>query len=113
MWYSMNKTSSILAITLALVIGLTVGSLQTSDAFFHDKNKKTTNEGFIEGSASDQADRPWGVTRYFTSGDPMNECLWDIVASEACQRGILFDNQENMNKKLNWLLEKHGYNFGE
>ncbi len=46
---------------------------------------------FIKGSSTDQNDRPSGVMRYFTSGDPMNECLWDIVASEACQRGILFD----------------------
>ena len=109
----MNKTSSILAITLALVIGLTVGSLQASSAWVHDNEPEPINDGFIKGSATDKEDRPWGVARYFTSGDPMNECLWDIVASEACQRGILFDNQENMNKKLNWLLEKHGYDFGE
>ena len=99
----------LLVITLALVIGISVGSAQASYAGWFDPVEEET--GFIKGSATDEEDRTWGVMRYFDSGDPMNECLWDVIAVEACQRGILFDNQENMNKKLNWLLEKHGYDF--
>jgi|FLOH01.1.fsa_nt_gi hypothetical protein len=100
-------------LTVAFVIGISVGGLQTSYAGWFGPDTTTEDEGFIKGSSTDQNDRPSGVMRYFTSGDPMNECLWDIVASEACQRGILFDNQQNMNKKLNWLLEKQGYDFGQ
>ncbi len=109
----MNKTYTMLVVTLALVIGVSVGSASTSYAGWFGPDKVEEETPFIKGSATDEADRIHGVMRYFDSGDPMNECLWDIVASEACQRGILFDNQENMNKKLNWLLERQGYDFGE
>lgn len=107
----MNK-STVLTVTLAFAIGVTLGSLQMSEAFWNDETSQT-DEPFTKGNAVNNEERPHGLMRYFSDGDPMNECLWDVVAVETCQRGILFDNQENMNKKLNWLLEKNGYDFGQ
>ena len=86
------------AIPLAFIIGTMVSSPHVS-------------AGIFSGNSVDDQDRPSGFARYFTAGDIMNECLWEIVAPEACRMGILFDNQKNMNQKVNWLMEQHGYVF--
>lgn len=95
----MNKI--IIIIAIAFVAGLIANS-----SIAH-----ATISEFFAGNSVDEPDRPSGFARYFTSGDIMNECLWDVIASDACRMGILFDNQENMNQKINWLMEQHGYKF--
>lgn len=87
------------AIPLAFIIGTMVASPLAS--------------GFFGGNSVNDQDRPSGFARYFKAGDIMNECAWDLIAPEACRMGILFDNQENMNQKVNWLLEQHGYVFSD
>ena len=68
---------------------------------------------FFSGTSADNEDRPHSFARYFQEGDIFNECLWDVLLKETCERGIIYDNQVNMNNKLNYLLEKSGYDFEE
>lgn len=93
----------IIIIALAFTAGLIANSPIASG----------TIQDIIAGNSVDKQDRPSGLARYFTSGDIMNECLWEIITVDACRMGILFDNQENMNQKLNWLMEQHGYKFSD
>lgn len=95
----MYKT--ILFVILAFVAGMIISGTHASAGTFD----------FIAGNSVDKQDRPSGFARYFNAGDIMNECVWDLIAPDECRIGVLFDNQENMNQKINWLLEQHGYKF--
>ena len=66
---------------------------------------------FVFENAADDENRTHGLLNYFEEGTLQNECIFDVVFRESCERGILFENQKSMNEKLNWLLIEHGYNF--
>ena len=96
----MNKSIFAL-VAIAFIGGMMLGSPTVSAGTFD----------FVAGNSADDEERPHGFERWFIKGDIVNECAWDIINKEECQRGILFDNQENINQKLNWLLQEHGYDF--
>ena len=97
----MNKVTFVL-IVIAFISGILIATPQVQ-GIGHD--------AIFGGNVLDDEDRPSGFSRYFISGDIMNECIWEIIGKDACIYGILFDNQENINQKLNWLLEQHGFDF--